>query len=244
MSFVFGSDFLQLRLFKALPPVQQVSFVKALEPHGVLLEAADAGGTLLPVMLLEMLGSAEKPLWEAVREITALAVKNAESRLFGTFALELLTLGDRLRWRTLEAHNLAELFVNHGRMLQPGEERLFSYASLSFRLKKLVPADWGTLRFAHHFVVFSAERAKLDLTVKKLLDLACAQAKPVWIVIRDFSSDPIFRFGEEPQTDRLLKLLTRRKDLFPEKAAAVLAVTEQGVTDLVQQFGILDSQGG
>lgn len=239
MASVFSSDFHHNLIFQALPPVNQVSFVKTLPSGASLLEASGSGGGTFLIQLFEMILSEEKLLWEAVREMTGFALKEAEARLFGTFSLELLTLGDRSKWRGLEVRSLSDLLVNHGRAMNHGDERLFSYASLWFRFRKLVPADWGTIRFSHPMAVYSGERGKFDLVIKKQLQEAAEAVLPVWIVIRDFSQEPVLRFGEEPQTERLLKFLTRNKAVFPEKVPAVYVVTEKGTIDLVQQFEIL-----
>lgn len=236
----FSRDFNHTLIFKALPPVNQV-YYKNQAPSGASVLECEAEPTSFTVRLLEIIHAPEKPLWESVKEMTGFAIKDAESRLFGTFSLDLVTVGDRSKWRSLEVRNLADLLVNHGRTMNPGDEKFFPFASLWFLFKKRVPADWGTIRFQHPMNVYTQERGKFDLLVKKQLQEAEADELPVWIVIRDFSQEPVFRFGEEPQTERLLKFLTRQKECFSGKIRGVHVVTETGTTDLVQQFEILKS---
>lgn len=238
MNLEFSRDYNHTLIFKELPPVNQV-YYKSRTPSGAaVLECRSETGVFF-VHLLEMIYTPEKPLWESVKEMTGFAVKDAESRLFGTFTLDLVTAGDRSKWRNLEVRNLADLLVNHARVMNPGEERFFSFSSLWFLFKKRVPADWGTIRFQHSVNVYTQERGKFDLLIKKQLQEAEAGEHPAWVVIRDFSQDPVFRFGEEPQTERLLKFLTKQKECFSEKIRGAHVVTETGTTDLVQQFEIL-----
>ena len=86
--------------------------------------------------------------------------------------------------------------------------------------------------------VYSQERAKFDLFLKKRIQAAAAEDVPVWLVIRDFSQVPLFRFGEEEQTSRLRKVLEKNAGFFAEKIQGVLIVEESRVVDLVEQFEI------
>lgn len=236
-----GRDFYHGSIFKQLPQVSRAVYLSE-APSGARLFEIETQEGIRRLHLLEIIQSDEKEIWESVKDVIGFALKEAETRLFGTFSLELITVGERVKFRNLDPRAFAELLINHGRIMNPGEEKIFSYSSLWLRFQKRVPGDWGKIRFQHGICIYSGERAKLDLILKKQIQEASGNVSPTWILIRDFSGDPVFRFGEEPQTERISKMLTKHKEVFQKNILGLLIVEESRAIDLIQQFGVLENQ--
>ncbi len=235
MSRLLHHDFCHTLFLRNLPAVQNVLWLGETPSGDRSFEIFTETG-VKRVHLAELILAEERALWDSVKEIFDFAIREAEAQLYGTFSLELISAGERDKLRNFDGRNLGSLLLNHGRALNPGEERIFPYSSLWLAFKKLVPADWGKIRFQHGMTVYSQERAKFDLFIKKRLQEAAAEEIPTWVVIRDFSQNALFRFGEEDQTSRLRKVLEKNREFFPEKIPGVLMVEESRVVDLVEQF--------
>lgn len=186
----------------------------------------------------ELVYKDDKPLWESWKELYSYAVDLAEAQLFGSFDLQLLTLGSESAMSSFQPQNLAQLVVNQAKKLANAESSVFSYASGWMLLKKLAPADWGKIRFSHSVTVFNKERGQFDLYIKKFLECAGTSDRPVWIAIRDLSRTPLWRFGEEPQTERLEKTLKKYTEIISRKVKALYILQNGEASDLLNQFGI------
>ncbi len=237
MSRLLHHDFCHTLFLRPFAPVLTTLWLGETPSGDRRFEISTESG-LRRIHLAEVILAEERALWDSVKEIFDFAIREAEAQLYGTYVLELVCAGEREKLRNFDGRSLASLLLNHGRSLSPGEERLFPYASLWLAFKKLVPADWGKIRFQHSMTVYSQERAKFDLFLKKRLQAAAAEDIPVWLLIRDFSQVPLFRFGEEEQTSRLRKVLEKNAGFFAEKIQGVLIVEESRVIDLVEQFEI------
>lgn len=224
--------------FKFFPKWQQVSYLG--EPAAGVRQYSVSGAENSKECLLmsELIFGEDKPLWESWKELYTFAVKTAEAQITGTYDLDLLCLGPEAALRSFQPQNLAGLIVNQARKLSPGERVFFSYASGWLSFKKLLPGDWGKIRFGHNVTVFNKERSQLGIFIKKILEFTSALEEPVWIGIRDLSRIPLWRFGEEPQTERLEKHLRKHEETIQKKVKALYILHNDEVSDVAGQFGI------
>jgi len=228
--------------FSFFPKWERVAYVG--EPlDGVREFEASGPGTGIKerLILSELVFGDDKALWESWKELYTFAIKTAEASITGTYDLQLLCLGPESSLGSFLPQNLAALLVNQARKLAPGERVFFSYASGWMSFKKLLPGDWGKIRFSHNVTVFNKERSQLGVFVKKILEHVAAHEEQVWIGLRDLSRVALWRFGEEPQTERLGKHLKKHEDAIGKKVRALYILHNDEVSDVAGQFGIKTS---
>ena len=235
---LMDAEFQGLPWFQGLPRFERITFDGTQDSGAGLYRVERDTSIRNWLITVETIYKEDKMLWEAYKELFAFALKTAEASLFGNFEYRLLALGDLEKMSSFKPENLAQYLVNYCRNLGNGESRLVSYAHSRGILKKLTPGDWGKIRFSHGVAVHNQERGKLDLFVKKLLQDAADFEGRGWLVIRDLGRQPIFRFGEEPQTERLGKYLEKNKEFLAEKINGIYFNHKTSVIDLITQFGL------
>ena len=185
----------------------------------------------------------ESEAWKACEEMLSHSVKMAASMVKGFYGLELISLKLRQGIQGFEASAFTQLLLKHAGKLEPGDKEVFQYGSFLFRLSKRIPNDWGKIEFKTYVDIIRKPRGELDLFVKKkgsdiIKELAAAPSQKN-LVICDLGQESLFRFGEEPQTERLAKFLTKSRDSFEKAHLKVFFEhPQEGLIDLLQQFQI------
>lgn len=186
--------------------------------------------------LVQTIGAGEETFWLSVKEIWSQAVKVAETALFGSFELQMITAGSINAEHMLNISNLSTLIINHARKLKPGEAAAVSYSGYWFRLKYLAPLDWGKITFKPNFQIFRQEREKFDMVLKKALKAFDVWLPDSMIVVQDFSQDPLFRFGEDVQTAKLAKFFSKESQKLNLLRGVFYLNDKRGDCDLLEQF--------
>lgn len=233
---ILPAEFQQDRLFKYESPDQYELIYHGLAAPGIQKVEQRAENESRYCLIHQLIYQPEEELWLSIKEMFSIGVKSAEASLFGRFELQLLWIGDIQAARVLNPQNLAQVIVNHGRKLKPSETAFFSYCGARFMLKYLVPLDWGKIGFKTHLAVLKGEREKITAVIKKLIKGCADSPRDFMTVIQDFSSEPIFRFGEEPQTEGLLKLFEKEKELTGSMCGFFYMNEKTGDIDLIEQF--------
>lgn len=196
----------------------------------------EASGVKFTCVLMQTIAEAEEGFWLSIREIWTQAVKMSEASLFGSFELLLIATAPINAEHMLNISNLSALIVNHARKLKPGSAVFVSYSGYWFRLKSLAPLDWGKITFKTTLQVFRQEREKLDTLFKKALKSCEAWQPGSLIVVQDFGTDPLFRFGEEGQTDKLFRFFQKEKQRLSVLQGVYYLNQKRGDSELREQF--------
>lgn len=187
---------------------------------------------------LQAMQSEDKVLWECIKEMLAESFKLSEMSLKGSFEIQLVFMNS-LEIKAFDISNFAKLVSNHANRLSYGQVTCFPYASMWFHCKKLSPLDWGKIKFSHRLHFLNDDRSKLDLLLKKMSKPALEGENFSWILFDDLSRSPIFRFGEDPQTERLFKWVKSLcEKSLPERMQIRLCSGRKNTIDLLKQFEV------
>jgi hypothetical protein len=96
---------------------------------------------------------------------------------------------------------------------------------------------WGRMELVTGVEIYQKDVSQLDLLIKKLLKESLDLSNDCWIILHDLSDAPIFRYGEEKQTERLRKLLERTKKEMT-RVSSIYIVQGQSAVELFGQFNI------
>ncbi|HTL47946.1 MAG TPA: hypothetical protein VL688_07775 [Verrucomicrobiae bacterium] len=232
---ILDDEFNKAIFFEAVPrPFSSIYHGTADDIARYGLELPAGRGWLL---VAEVMTGEEKELWDSFKQMLAFALKTAEASLFGSFEFSLVTAGSPEKLPLFQPAGLAQLLVNHGRLLKDGERRLVPYASSWALFRKLAPGDWGKIAFKENLILVK-DRSRLDLLVKRMIQAAAELEGPVWLALHDLGRSPVFRFGEEDQTVRLEKFLVKNKGMLGTKIPAITIYHGKQRTDLAAQFGV------
>jgi hypothetical protein len=192
---------------------------------------------------LQAMHSDDKVFWECIKEMLSESFKLSEMSLKGSYEINLIFIHS-LEIKAFDISNFAKLVSNHANRLSFGQAVCFPYASMWFYCKKLSPLDWGKVKFSHRLHFFSDDRSKLDLVLKKMSKQALHDEKFSWIIFDDLSRSPIFRFGEDPQTERLFKWVRSLcEKSLPERMQIHLCSDKREAIDLLKQFEVSTTEG-
>lgn len=219
---------------KKLPAFELLEY-KGEAAAGIQRYRGERGGGEMSLIVSHMIRQEEGLVWKACREMLERTLKQAALSMQGFFGFELLTLDLDEKMRSFHWGNFADLLLNHSRKMQVGETRLIPYASVFALFKKRMPEAFGKIDFYSPVKVFTDEPAKLDLFIKKMLKIQDGGSRPE-LLIYDLSQDPVFRFGDEEQTERLGKFL--RKESAAGPLPEIFLLTHSGIIELGAQFGV------
>jgi len=160
------------------------------------------------------------------------------SQLQGFFEWNLLAFDLAGGKAGFSAEDLVSLLVNKARKLETLEETVVRYGNFFSILKKRMKESWGKLEVVISLETFNKLPSQLDLLVKKLIGTTEGIAQPSWIVIHDLSSTPLFRFGEEEQTERMRSTLEKLRLAVQNKLPEIYMVHDNNAVELLTQFGL------
>lgn len=221
-------------VFAFLPPCERVVFQDFADEKIQCYEIVRKGESEL-VLVMEVIRREEKFYWESCRELLERSTHAAAAAVSGVFRFDVLNFDPRREINAFRDQELAQLLVNHARLLAPGGERFVKYSSCFGILKKMIHEDWGKMVLRSGVEVFAKEPAQLDLLVRRLLRAAGARPGAKTVVIYDLSPEPIFNRSNDLQQKRLAKLFGAQINLF-ERPPAVYINDGEAFVDLTAQW--------
>lgn len=227
-------------LFRHLPVFNSIVYKGELEPkirHFETFQGAEKGSLVTYTLIRKeesLLGSSFRDMIEHIAKMTALQLR-------GFFEWNILSFDLSEGLQGLNAENLVSLLVNKARKLLPLEETDVRYGKIRSILKKRMEENWGKVELAMPLETFHKESFQLDLLVKKLMKTAEPLGMPCRIVIHDLSPTPLFRFGEEMQTERMRKTLEKYKAASQNVLPEIYIVHDNKAVELLEQFQLKSS---
>lgn len=178
--------------------------------------------------------------WKSFAELLDYGFQFAKQSLKGFYGFELIEIQLDEGISNFKAPEFGQLLVNHAKKLEVGQSNLIQYGGLQGRLTKRIQEDWGKIEFKHAVDVYAKKAEQLDLYIKKRVS-EVAGYEPHFeggrnLLVYDLSQDPLFKFGEEMQTERLRKQLEKINKNFSGNRPKIYIFHKGSIVELWQQF--------
>ena len=227
-------NFQDSALLKHLPKFQSIIYKGEIQPKIRNFEVSREGKTST-LIVQEIIRSEEGLIWTSCRTILERVAKMAAAQVRGFFEWNILSLELKEGLEHLNIEDFTSLLVNKARKLNPGEIEWIQYGKFLGFLKKRINENWGKIDLETAVEVFHKLPSQLDLLVKKLLKETESFPEKT-LVIQDLSHAPLFRFGEEEQTERMRKFLEKYKATSSNILPDIYMVHNQRAIELFAQF--------
>lgn len=230
-------DFQSSPLLKNLPTFTAVTH-KGVNPDKVRIFDVVRGAESHELFSCMIIHKNEKLLWVSFKDMIEHTFRTATAEIQGVFGFDLLSCDLGKSSEQFQSHAFAGLLANKARAMNVGDETLVQYSSIFGLFKKRLKETWGKLDLEAHVEVFNKEPEQFDLFLKKTLKdtAATATSGKFILAIQDLSSVPIFKFGSEPQTERLAKTLEKFKVEHPQVSPEVYIIHRGQAVELFAQF--------
>ncbi len=223
-------------IFAQLPRFESVRFLGDFKAKIQCYELMREGETI-KLFATTIIRKDESFIWKSFSDMLDFSVKTAQQKMQGLYGLDLVMLNfDGVD--NFNPNNFAELIVNHSRKLEIGEPMMIQYGSLYFMLSKRVKEDWGKIDFHSAVDVFHKDPVQLDLLFARLIRETSEVMEPRIIAVVDLSSSPIFKFGDELQTERLGKMLRESPSQSGSEIYDIYMISKKKAVELRTQFGL------
>ena len=228
-------DILTSPTFSGLPGFAEVTF-QGFPADKVARFAAEREGEAHVVLAASLIRREEKFLWESAQDLLDGSMQAAQALVRGVYRFDLLNFDPHREMRNFSPQEFTQVIVNTSRRMTIGQQRLIKYSSAYGLLFKISEEEWGKIAFKPAVEVFNQEPDKLDLYLKRLVNLSLKFNGRKMIVVQDLSQQPIYDPANAQQRARLGKSFDNQASLFEEQSEIFLH-TSAGWVDLRAALG-------